>query len=84
MQLTEELSARELAYVTALVGKDRGIDGSNASTVGLAAYEILHASCLTDIQATTYLHQFEIDLQFRPEKDTADELVKIIDRAYAH
>lgn len=57
--IVNDISARELAYATFVVGKQRGNDGSVASTVGVATYERLHEACLTDVQAITYLHQFE-------------------------
>lgn len=53
-----ELSARELAYVTARVGTHRMPDGVPAG-VAVAAYEILKEAVLSDIQATGYLHEFE-------------------------
>lgn len=79
MELTEQLSARELAYITALVGRDR------QGAVGIAAYGILHDSCLTDVQAITYLHQFEVELRFRHD-DTlvaaAEKLDEIVSRHF--
>jgi hypothetical protein len=72
-----ELSAKELAYVTAVVSV------APIDTAGIAALQELRDRCLSDIQALGYLHEYEDELHWQ-QSDTlrlaADKLDNIVDR----
>jgi hypothetical protein len=72
-----DLSAKELAYVTAVVSV------APIDVTGINALGMLKEACLTDVQALGYLHEYEDELNWQ-QPDTlrlaADKLDNIVDR----